>query len=173
MIIITNKFILRPFKKSDAKDLVKYINDKTIYNNTTQVPHPYTPKHAKEWLKKTLLNYRKRKPSSFHFAIEVKNEVVGCVSLMQIEGGHKSEMGYWLAKKYWKKGIMSEAVSELIKYGAKKFQLVRICAYVFTHNEGSQKVLINNKFKKEGLLKKAVLKDDKFIDEILFAKIIK
>lgn len=173
MIIITKKFTLRPFKKTDAKDVAKYINDKTIYNNTSHIPYPYKLKDAKEWLEKTIANYVKKKPRGFHFAIEIKKEVVGCVSLMEIQGGYKAEVGYWLARKYWGKGIMSEAVSELVNYGVKKFKLVRIYAYVFAHNKGSEKVLKKNKFKKEGYIRKGILKDGVMMDEILLAKIIK
>jgi len=83
MIIITKSFILRPFKQSDVKNLAKNINDKTIYNNTLHIPYPYKLKDAKEWLAKTVQQYRKKKPRNFHLAIEIKGGVVGCVSLME------------------------------------------------------------------------------------------
>ncbi|XOU94630.1 MAG: GNAT family N-acetyltransferase [Candidatus Kerfeldbacteria bacterium] len=173
MLIITKKFTLRPFKKTDAKDIAKFINDKTIYMNTLHIPYPYRLKDAKEWLAKIIPQYRKEKSRSFHLAIEINKEVVGCVGLMEIQGGHKAELGYWLARKHWKKGIMSEAVKEMILYGFKRFVLVRIYAHVFKHNKSSQKILIKNGFKKEGIAKKGIIKDSKFLDEILFAKIIK
>lgn len=172
MIIITKKFTLRPFKKTDAKDIAKNINDKEISHNTLHIPYPYKLKDAKEWLARTLPEYRKRKPKKMHLAIEIKNEVVGGVSLMEIQGGHKAEIGYWLARKYWKKGIMSAAVEEIVDYGFKKFDLVRIYAYVFILNKGSQKVLLKNGFKKEGVMKKGVMKKDEYRDEILLAKVI-
>lgn len=168
---MTKKFTLRPFKKTDAKNIAKYINDQTIYNNTLRIPYPYKLKDANEWLARTLPQYRKRKPSKFYLAVEVKNEVVGFIGLMEIQGGHKAELGYWLARKHWKKGIMSEAVKEIVDYGFKKFGLVRIYAYVFPHNKGSQKVLIKNGFRKEGMLRKNIIKDGKYMDDILFAKI--
>jgi len=172
MIIMTKKFTLRPFKKSDAKSIAKYVNDKTIYDNTLHIPYPYKLKDAREWMDRTMPEYNKRKPSKFHLGIEIKGEIVGCVSLMELQGGHKAELGYWLARKYWRKGIMSEAVAEMCEVGFKKFDLKRIYAYTFLHNKGSQGVLKKNGFKKEGMLKKNILKDGKYIDEYLFAKVI-
>ncbi len=171
MIIMTNKFTLRPFNDFDAQDIARNINDKTIYNNTLRIPYPYELKDAKEWLKKIIPEYRKRKARKFHLAIEINGEVAGSVSLMEIQGGHKAEIGYWLARKYWRKGIMSEAVKEICEVGMKKFGLVRIYAYVFIQNKGSRKVLQKNGFKKEGATKKGAMKDGKYRDEILMAKV--
>lgn len=171
MIIITKKFTLRPFKQTDAKNIAKYINDKAIFNNTLHIPYPYKLKDAREWLAKTIPQYQKRKPRNFHLAIEIRGEVVGSVGLMEIQGGHKAELGYWLARKHWKKGILSEAVKEMLDYGYKMFQLKRIYAYVFMHNKGSQKVLKNNGLVKEGVIRKGVVKDGKYLDELLLAKI--
>jgi len=168
---MTKKFILRPFKQTDVKNIAKYIHDKTIYKNTLHIPYPYKLKDAKEWLAKTIPQYRKKKPRNFHLVIEIKGEIVGCVSLMEIQGGHKAELGYWLARKHWKKGIMSEAVKEMSEYGFKVFQLKRIYAYVFLHNKASQRVLKKNGFLKEGVIRKGVVKDKKYLDEILLAKV--
>lgn len=171
MMIITKKFTLRPFKNTDAKDIAQYINNKIIFNNTLHIPCPYTLKDAKEWLAKAIPQYRKNKPAQLHFAIEIRNEVVGCVSLMEIQGGHKAEIGYWLAQKYWKKNIMSEAVHEMMNFGFTELRLVRIYAYVFKKNIGSQKVLRGNGFKKEGTIRKSSVKAGKYMDELLFANV--
>lgn len=168
---MTKKFTLRPFKKSDAKSIAKYVNDKIIYNNTLHIPYPYKLKHAKEWMDRTIPEYHKKKPSKFHLGIEINGEIVGCVSLMELQGGHKAELGYWLARKYWRKGIMTEAVKEMVDYGFKEFDLKRIYAFAFIHNKGSQKVLLKNKFKKEGILRKNIFKDGELRDEYLFAKV--
>lgn len=168
--IITKKFTLRPFQKSNARNIAKYINDKQIYRNTSHIPYPYKLKDAHQWLKKILPNYRKKIPHDVHLAIEINNEICGCVSLMEIDLGHKAEIGYWLARKYWGGGIMSTAVQEMLKFGCKELKLKRVYAYVFTFNKASVKVLMKNGFKKEGLLKRDVVKDRKRLDSILLAK---
>lgn len=171
MIVMTKKFTLRPLRKSDARSIMKHINDKTIYHNTLQIPYPYKLKDATGWLARIIPQYRKKQPEQYCIAIEVRDEVVGVVSLEQIQGGHMAELGYWLARKHWRKGIMTDAVAEMVEYGFTELGLVRVYAYVFLHNAGSQAVLKKNGFKKEGMLKKNVMKDGRYRDEYLFAKV--
>jgi RimJ/RimL family protein N-acetyltransferase len=171
MIIKTKQFILRPFKLSDAADLAKNINDWDIIKCLALEIYPYGLKHAQWYLKKTLPNYNVEKPESLVFAIVINNEVVGSIGLHHIEYGHQSDMGYWLAKKCWGQGIMTRVVKVYSAYAFKRFKLKRLSAKVFTFNQGSKTVLEKNGFKLEGILKKGALKNGKFIDEFLFAKI--
>ncbi|MCF7866558.1 GNAT family N-acetyltransferase [Candidatus Woesearchaeota archaeon] len=89
----------------------------------------------------------------------------------KIEHRHKANFGYWLAEPYWGKGIMSEAVKQALTEFNKKFDIKRIEAGVFSWNKASMKVLEKNGFKLEGILKKAIKKENKYIDEHMYAKI--
>ena len=101
----------------------------------------------------------------------IDGEVVGCVSLEQIIKNHQAELGYWLAEKYWRQGIMTKAVGQMGNYGFNKLGLKRIYAYVFPANQASAKVLLNNGFNKEGLLRKNAIKNGQPVDDYLFAKV--
>lgn len=168
--IKSKNFILRPFRKSDAKTLSKNINNKKIYRNTSHIPYPYTLKDANEWLEKTIKENRKKKPAKINFAIDINGEVVGSVGFVKIEG-HKTELGYWLAEKYWGKGIMTKATKLLTAFGFNKIGLKRIYARVYSFNKASQRVLEKAGYKLEGILRKDIKKDSKFIDTYLFAKV--
>jgi len=171
MAIIKSKhFILRPFKKGDEKSLAENINNKKIYRNTLRVPHPYTLKDGKEWVKKNLKEAKKKKPQMINFVIDINRGVAGSVGFDKIEG-HKAEIGYWLAEKYWGRGIMTEAAKLTTKFGFEKLKLRRIYAYVFSFNKASMKVLEKAGYKFEGILRKNVIKNGKFIDDYLFAKV--
>jgi len=102
MAIIKSKyFILRPFKKGDEASLMKNINNKTIYRNTSHIPYPYTLKDAKEWIGKNLKETKKKKPKQINFVIDINKEVAGAIELDHIEEKHMAEIGYWLGKRYW------------------------------------------------------------------------
>lgn len=169
-IIKGKGFILRSFKKTDYKMLAKKINYKDIYRYTLNIPYPYKTSDAIKWVNRIVNQYKKKSPTNFHLAIEIDSEVTGCVSLKKIEYGHKAELGYWLAKQYWHKGIMSEAVAQIISLGFKKFKLKKIFACVIVGNTASLKVLAKNGFKKEGLLIQHVKKDGKLKDEYILSK---
>ena len=170
-IIKSKKFILRPYRKGDEEALVKHANDKTIARNTLVMPHPYTMKDAKEWIKKNLEEYNKKNSANHVFAIEIDREICGAVGLSKIKKEHKAEIGYWLGRKYWGQGIMTEAVKLAVIYAFQKLKLRRIYAHVFLFNPASKRVLEKAGFVLEGVSKKEAKKKDKYIDVYLLAKV--
>ena len=169
-VIVTKAFTLRPIRNSDAADIVKLINDKGIARNLLSVPHPYGMKDAREWLRRVSSSRRKKIKTWISFAIDIDGRLVGDISIFKIKG-HKAEIGYWLGRPYWGKGIMTRAVKEIVKFAFNDLGLTRISAYTFIFNKGSQRVLEKAGFKREGILRKNVAKGDKLLDEYLFAKI--
>jgi ribosomal-protein-alanine N-acetyltransferase len=168
-IIKTKDFILRPFKMADAKEVAKNINNKIIARNTLTIPYPYTLKDAKSWLK--LSARMNKKIIDADFCIEIDGEVAGSVGFHKISKGHKAELGYWLAEKYWGKGLMTKIVKEMTIFGFNKLKFRRIFAFTFSFNKASMKVLENNGYKLEGIIEKNVKKNNKFFDSHLFSKI--
>ncbi len=172
MAIIKSKyFILRPFKKGDGAALMKNINNKIIYRNTLNIPYPYRLKDAKEWIEKDLKEIKKKKPKQINFVIDINNEVTGGIELDHIEEKHMAEIAYWLGKKYWGSGTMTQVIKLVTKFGFEKLKLRRIYAYVHSFNKASMRVLQKNGYKLEGILKKNTKKDNKFLDDYLFAKV--
>jgi GrpB-like predicted nucleotidyltransferase (UPF0157 family)/predicted acetyltransferase len=64
---------------------------------------------------------------STSFAIKAASEAVGIISLSRQNVNEKSaRIGYWLASKYWNKGICSFAFSEVLKFGIQQgFKIFR------------------------------------------------
>lgn len=165
--IKTKRFIIRSYKKTDKADLIKNINNKDVARFMSKVPHPYRPKDADIFLNKVL--DKKRKDGGTNFAFEIEGEVAGGGGIHRT--GHQAEIGYWLAKKHWGKGLATEIAKELVKIGFGKMKLKRITAKVFLPNKASVRVLEKNGFKLEGILRKDVRKNGKFYDIYLFSKI--
>lgn len=170
-IIKTKKFILRPFKRGDEISLAENINDKEIAKNLYEIPSPYTLKDGKNWVRKNLIEQKKKNPKMMNFVIDINGEVAGSIGFTNIIKEHKTQMGYWLARKYWNKGIMTYVIKLATQFIFAKFKLKRIYAYTFPWNKASMKVLEKNKFKHEGISKKNFKKGNKFTDGYLFAKI--
>jgi len=169
-VIKSRHFILRPFRKGDEESLTKNINNKKIYRNTFCIPYPYTLKDAREWITKNLKEMKNKKPKEINFVIDINSEVAGSIGFSKIEG-HKAEIGYWLAEKYWGRGIMTQAVKLITKFGFEKLKLRRIYAHVFFFNKTLMRVLEKASYKFEGILRENVIKDSKLMDDHLFAKV--
>jgi len=150
--------------------LARNLNDKQIAKTLLTVPYPYTLRDAKQWIKKNLKELKKKQPDMLSFVIDIGGKVVGAVAFHKIETGHQAEIGYWLAKKYWGQGIMTEAVRKVTDFGFKGQGLKRIYAYVFALNQASMKVLKKAGYKLEGILRKHAKRGKKFLDDYLFAK---
>ena len=170
MLIDDNLYLDQPNKK-DKKNLVLYLSDREIYNNTLRLPFPYTARDAEWWIRYVEEN-KKKSGLMLNFAIRTGDKkLIGGISYHMKYGltSHKDEIGYWLAKDYWNKGIMSKVVKKFCEYGFNSLNLVRIEATVFEHNLSSCKVLEKAGFEYEGTMKKYYLKDGDYIDVRLYA----
>lgn len=172
-IEISSDIVLSQVNKKDKASLIKYLNDYDIYKNTSNIPHPYTSKDATWWI-----NHVKDKTNVTgrlsNFAIRDKDlNLIGGIGFHLKYGikSHKDEIGYWLAKDFWNKGIMTSVVKKICEIGFKENNLTRIEAVVFQNNSASARVLEKNGFIKEGLLRKYLVKDGLALNVNLYSLI--
>lgn len=167
-------FTLRKWKTGDAASLRKNINDYEVYKNTLHVPYPYTGKNAEYWVNYNKKLVKLKASHESHFVIDIGGEVAGSVSILNIDRKNKkAEIGYWLGKNYRRRGIMTRAVKQVVKWGFEKGGLNRIYAYTFVFNTSSQRVLVKSGFAYEGRLKQNVIKEGKAYDNFIYAKVKK
>ncbi|MBI4450624.1 GNAT family N-acetyltransferase [Candidatus Woesearchaeota archaeon] len=167
--IKTERFTLRTYKRGDEHSLQQNINDKLIARNTMTIPHPYTMRHARDYVSKCIAESKKRKPENQVFAIDLEGRVIGAVGLHHIEK-HQAEIGYWLGKKYWGQGLMPEAVRAVTRYALNQLGLHRVYAKIFTFNKASQRVVEKSGYSYEGRFHKGAMKNGRLIDELIYAK---
>jgi len=130
-------------------------------------PHPYTLDDARYWIG---LNTNEH-PT--HFAIEIDGEVAGGVGYDPLEGEkrHTMHVGYWLAPRFWGRGIMTAACRALCNELFAMNGVVRLEAIVYAPNVGSARVLEKCGFVREGTLRKAAVKGDNIYDVHYYAKV--
>lgn len=170
-IVIDSEIFLSQVNKVDIERLCLFLNEKEIYDNTLMIPYPYTMKDA-EWWVMYVEESKFINGSLTNWAIRDRNSMLIGGFGFNLKYGinsHRDEIGYWLAKPYWNKGIMTRVVKKMCQFGFEELNLVRIEAVVFESNLASCKVLDKSGFDYEGLLKKYVLKESKYIDGKLFA----
>lgn len=83
---------------------------------------------------------------------------------------NSAEIGIDLDPEYWGKGLMSEAVTEMLDYGFSSLNLHRISALVYTENADCIRLLERNGFEREGLLKDRFLFRGKYYDHYLYSR---
>jgi len=82
---------------------------------------------------------------------------------------HSAEIGYWLGEEAWGRGIGTEAVRIVTRWGFENFGLLRIHAYVFEANGASQRVLEKVGYQLEGRMRNAVVKGGRVMDQLIYA----
>jgi RimJ/RimL family protein N-acetyltransferase len=168
MIIKGKKIILRQLKKTDDKALFKYANDRLVSRYTT-VPFPYTLAIAQSFIKDTAKKIKAGTSYDLGIVAEGGDEVIGMAAIRIIEGNAKvGEIGYWLGRKHWGKGIVSEAAAMMLKFAFKDLKLNKVHAKVMSPNSASVKILGKNNFMLEGNLRKQDCKIGKIYDVLVF-----
>ena len=170
---IISGIYLTEFKKGDETALVNHLRVKKISDFTIGIPYPYTRQDACWWIKNKNQETKQQK-QPVAFAIKQKNgNLIGgiCFDGLKIGKSHKAGLGYWLAKSYWNRGIMTACVKVLCMYAFKKFKVIKIFATCDPDNIGSERVLKKCGFKQEGYLSKDHFKNGKYRDSKLFALI--
>ncbi len=76
------------------------------------------------------------------FRVIVRDEqVAGSIGSWEMEG--KREVGYWIGREYWGKGIATQALTQYLEVE----KIRPLSAHVAKHNVGSKRVLEKNGFK--------------------------
>jgi RimJ/RimL family protein N-acetyltransferase len=84
---------------------------------------------------------------------------------------HSAIAGYGIHPGFRGRGLATKALRMVSAYGFKKLKLVRITGMCRTFNRASARVLEKAGFKLEGILRKNKLKDGKYLDDMLWAKV--
>lgn len=159
--------LLRPWRAGDEPSLVRHANNRKVWMNVRDhFPHPYTHGDAVRWVQHASLHL-----SESVFAIVVNGEAAGSIGLIAKDDVYRKsmEIGYWLGEDFWGRGIVTEAVGAVTRYGFEQFDIVRIYADIFDWNTPSARVLEKNGYRCEARLSRAVVKDGIVTDALLYA----
>lgn len=102
---------------------------------------PISRGECEEWFKVTESNYAKRGYGMFALVERDSGTVVGFAGLVHPGGQSEPEIKYAFLRTHWGIGLATEAVGELLAYGAAAHGLRRIIATVAPENLASQRVL--------------------------------
>jgi ribosomal-protein-alanine N-acetyltransferase len=140
--------VLRELSIDDAMDISRLMTY-NISKSLWEVPYPYTIENALNFINSSHRDFQLFK--TINFAIQYKNNpegvnrLVGIISLKNIDSGNKkANIGYWIGQQYWGNGIATESVALLINYAFSVLGLEEVCAYVYSENKRSIRVLERN-----------------------------
>ncbi len=151
-ILKTQRLVLRPFTTADAGAMFEnWANDKEVTKFLTWTPH----RNVEET--RALLavwEEESKRPDVYHWAITLQDEVIGDLALVAVRG-ENAHTGYCLSRKFWGKGIMSEAYAEVLRYLFEEVGFHRIESSHAVNNPASGRVMEKCGLHYEGTMRKA------------------
>lgn len=134
----TERFVLRPLRKSDMGLIELYGGDERVARMTTSIPHPLPPGRTEAFVTRAMSNDRDEDVWAMDGTIADGSELMGLISLERMDRD-QSEVSYWVAPPYWNTGLASDAVQALVE--ANPLENKTMFASVFQGNPASARVL--------------------------------
>lgn len=167
--LYTERLILNQPKESDIDDLILLLNQASEFSkNTLAMPFPYKREDAEFWIKMSENGFENK--DAFIFAIRNKEnlKLIGGMSIKIFIPHQKAEIGYWLGKSFWNKGLVTEALKTVINFGLRDLNLNKLFATHYPHNPASGKVMQKAGMHYEATLNQEYCKNGNFLDVIRY-----
>ncbi len=147
---------IRKLQPADAPSIYQGIRHKAVARWMPTVPHPYPKNAAAAFIRRSHREWKAGKAYHFGIALRETDEVIGGIGLNNVERkNNDAELGYWIGKDYWGKGLTAEATKLVLQFGFHQLKLHRIWAKLFEENKKSARVLEKAGLRREGILRHA------------------
>lgn len=140
MTLETERLILRPWEESDAEELYLYAKDPAIGPMAGWPPH--TSVENSRAIIRTVLSA----PETYAVVLRETGKPVGSAGILSAERRGapmqtgEAEIGYWIGKPYWGRGLMPEAVRELLRRCFEDLNSPTVWCGYYDGNEKSRRV---------------------------------
>ncbi|MBV9508656.1 MAG: GNAT family N-acetyltransferase [Caulobacteraceae bacterium] len=136
--ISTPRLTLRAPAPEDAETIALLAGDLDVARMTTRVPHPYSRADADQFISRMQGCDLLREVA---FAIDCEGAgLVGMIGLHPT-GRVGPEIGYWIGRPYWGRGIATEAAAAALAWAGKDWGRRVVVSGHFADNPASGRVL--------------------------------
>lgn len=170
-VLETERLVLRPYTEADAPILFPLVSNPNTTRFTLWEHHKSIDDTLTFVRDYALGRYAEGVPEPLAICLNSEPaKPIGSCGCFWASCPHRTmEIGYWLAEPYWGRGIIVEAVRELVRYSFATMKPQRIQARVIDGNAASNRVLEKLGFRFEGTHRSAILRRGRFEDVHFFA----
>jgi ribosomal-protein-alanine N-acetyltransferase len=169
-IEVSDGFYLSRIVRADKAAYMDHLTDPEIARNTLAIPFPYTESDADSWLSQC--EKEACAPEKIFAIREPAGYLIGAIGIAGelAAKSREAEFGYWLAKPYRGRSLMSHAICAFANHAFEQLGLHRLYATPFAHNVASQRVLEKAGFQRKGLLRQHHLKNGNYLDAVIYER---
>lgn len=139
MRLETQRLLLRPWREEDAESLYRWASDPLVG------PAAGWPAHTSAEDSRRVIRDIFSAPDTFAVCPRKADaEPIGSVGIFPTKfaaGSGESEIGYWIARPFWGRGLIPEAVRELLRVCFDERGEERVWCAHFEGNEKSKRVI--------------------------------
>ena len=136
----TERLILRPWEDADAADLYEYAKDPDVG------PIAGWPVHTSVADSLEVIRGVLGKPETYAICLKEDGRAIGSIGLHlndstdMTDRDDECELGYWLGKPFWGRGIVPEAVREILRHAFDDLGMRCVWAGYYDGNDKSRRV---------------------------------
>lgn len=140
MELKTERLIMRPWRESDAENLYEYAKDPNVG------PIAGWPVHTSVENSREIIRDVLSAEETYAVCLKEDGKAIGSIGLMVGAASNLSipdtegEIGYWIGVPFWGRGLIPEAVNELLRHGFEDLKLDKIWCGYFEGNTKSKRV---------------------------------
>lgn len=140
MTLETKRLLLRRWEDSDAENLYRYASDPDVGPIAGWTAHQSIDE-SRNVIKKVFSG-----AEAYAICLKEDGKTIGAIELKL--NGHtdmtdcddECELGYWLGKPFWAKGIMPEAANEMLRHAFEDIGMQKVWCGYYDGNTKSKRV---------------------------------
>ena len=138
MSLQTKRLLLRRWEDGDAEDLFEYAKDPDVG------PIAGWPPHRSVEESRVVIRNVLSGPECYAICLKDDGRAIGAIELMRhtalVGGDDECELGYWLGKPFWGRGIMPEAARALLRRAFEDLGMAKVWCGYYEGNLKSKRV---------------------------------
>lgn len=140
MELQTEHLLLRRWEARDAASLYEYAKDPDVG------PIAGWPAHRSLEESRDVIQHVFQGPEAYALCLKPSNKAIGAIELKLnghtdlTERDDECELGYWLGKPFWGRGLMPEAVKELLRRAFQDLGMTKVWVGYYEGNVKSKRV---------------------------------
>ncbi|MBT8203620.1 MAG: GNAT family N-acetyltransferase [Acidimicrobiia bacterium] len=155
-VLLTARLELSFGRREDADVLFPFVHgdDGRVVTDTLLWDGPERPDDIWEFLR--MHATATFEPDGFNWVIRDRSgaltgeagRAIGSIGIRPTGRRGEADIGYWIAPPYWNQGLMTEAVTALVRHAFEHWKCTLVSADAFTVNVASQRLLEKVGFRK-------------------------
>jgi len=165
-VLETNRLLLRPLEPGDDVALAAYLGDVDVARWLVRVPHPFTIGDANDFIDQSRLTGEAGTAATLAMVMRGNDDMhlSGVVALHSLDT--EPEVGFWLGRPFWGRGLMSEAVEALLDWAFDSLDLDTVIAGAFEGNHASLAIQARQGFEITGMSRRLSLVEARLLSHV-------